>query len=74
MGEGYSILVWDDFGSGGIKIGARLLASGVDIYGHPQNWWPSDADMTADKIAELHDLDGKYEYWRIIFDNVHRHR
>ena len=40
MGKGFSILTWDDWGSGMVRINARLVSHGEDIYGNPVNWFP----------------------------------
>lgn len=60
MGDGYSILVWDDFGAGLVKINPRLITEGVDLYGNPCNWWPCDSDVSDDEIIEAHALLEKY--------------
>ena len=55
MGKGFAILVWDKWGSGLIRINARLLDNGLtDIYGNLNNWFPYDNEITKQElISEL---------------------
>jgi hypothetical protein len=53
MGDGYWILVWDDFGSGLVMVNPRLHVEGVDGYGNPRNWWPCDAPPADANLEEL---------------------
>ena len=65
MGKGYFILVWDGWGSGLVRINPRLHTDGTDMYGNPQNWWPCDDTATEAGIADAHELDDLYEYYRV---------
>jgi len=67
MGKGYWILVWDEFGAGLVMLNPRMHTEGVDMYGNPCNWWPCDDGTTEEQIAEKHDLNMKYNHYRIVF-------
>jgi hypothetical protein len=53
MGDGYWILVWDDYGSGLVMLNPRLHVEGVDSYGNPQNWWPCDTPPEGADVEQL---------------------
>jgi hypothetical protein len=61
MGQGFAILIWDSWGAGLVRVNARLLSKGEDMYGNPKNWWPykTEDEKTA-KIIEL--TDGLYQF------------
>ena len=69
MGNGYWILVWDDFGAGLVLINPRMHVDGVDLYGNPRNWWPCAEGATDDDVEKIHGLDNIYVHYRIIFGN-----
>lgn len=55
MGEGFSILTWDMWGSGLVRVNPSLVTDGTkDIYGNPVNWWLyKTPEERANKINEL---------------------
>lgn len=55
MGKGFSILVWDSWGSGLVKVNPRLLTDGTeDLYGNPRNWWPySTEEEKKEMVSKL---------------------
>lgn len=67
MGNSYAILVWDDWGGGLVRVNARLLCEGLDMYGNPRNSWSCDADITDEQIAATHNLKN-YKHYLILRD------
>ncbi len=54
MGDlGFSILTWDSWGSGLVRVNARLLSNGLDLYGNPNNWFSVTGDEKDKLIKEL---------------------
>lgn len=68
MGNGYSILIWDDFGGGLVKINARLFVDGTDLYGNPRNWFPNSDNLTDKEIIEKHDIIKQFVGYKIVRD------
>lgn len=62
MGNGYCILLWDGWGAGCVRINPRLHTDGVDMYGNPKNWWPTDGVEADNDILERHGLAGVQHY------------
>lgn len=60
MGSGYSILVWDGYGAGLVRINPRLHVEGEDMYGNPCNWWPCDDGANEEELLSRHSLDGAH--------------
>jgi hypothetical protein len=58
MGNGYWILIWDDFGCGLDLINPRLFTVG------DSNWFPCDRGTTEADVQHKHNLP---EHFRIIF-------
>ena len=67
MGEGYWILVWDEFGAGLVLCNPRMHTEGKDMHGNPRNWWPCDVGTTTDEIVDKHRLDRLYSHYKIVF-------
>ena len=65
MGDGYSILIWDEWGGGLVKVNARLLVEGEDCYGNPKNWFPCKRDTSEKEILKKHGLT-EADYYTII--------
>lgn len=69
MGEnGYSILIWDGFGAGLVKLNPRLLSEGLDIYGNPMNWWACSKLFEDDDVIQKHKLNEDENNFSIIWD------
>jgi len=65
MGKGFAILVWTAWGSGLVRINARLLDDGTkDIYGNANNWWAYSND--AEKNDLITELTKGIEHFEII--------
>ena len=65
MGNGFAILVWTAWGSGLVRINAKLIDDGtVDIYGNPNNWWAYSNE--AEKNDLIQKLTKGFEYFEII--------
>jgi len=50
---GFSILAWDGWGLGFIRINARLLNDGVDYYNQPVNWFTCTGEEKDELIKRL---------------------
>ena len=70
MGQGYIILVWDSFGSGLVRVNARLHSEDKDMYHNERNWWPCNEDTTPLDVVEKHKLYDIYPHgnFTIYFD------
>lgn len=61
MGQGFWVLVWDDFGLGLNMINPRLH---IDQEGH--NWFTYN-DNNKQEVIDSMELDDKYgSYWKIV--------
>jgi len=76
---GYVILIWDGWGCGLVRVKARLLTEGNDMYGNGRNWWPCDHEMAAaleagdrqlaeDLVVQRHNLPVRARHWQVVFD------
>lgn len=65
MGKGFSILVWDDWGSGLVMVNPRIIDDGtLDFYGNQNNWFPYNSDEQKNKKIE--ELTKGYEHYTIV--------
>ena len=65
MGNGYWILVWDDWGAGLVMVNPRFHSEGLDMYNHPKNWFPCETTTTEEEIIEKHNL-MQYKHFRVM--------
>lgn len=64
MGEGFSILIWDKYGSGLVMVNPRFISDGVDIYGNPKNWFPYKTKIDFENVVKK--LTKGIEHYKII--------
>lgn len=64
MGKGFSILIWDSFGAGLVRVNPRLAVKGLDMYGNPNNWFAYKSDT--EKHALISELVEGAKHYRII--------
>ena len=62
MGESYSILLWDDWGGGLVRVNPRLHAEGCDDHGNPINSFTLEGDPSDEEILARHELEGAEHY------------
>ncbi len=65
MGNGYWIIVWDSWGSGLNMVNPRMHTE-INMLNKTDNWFSDNGNMTDEEIIAKHQLDKKYNHFRII--------
>ena len=64
MGNGISILVWDSYGQGLVRVNPRLIINGKDCYDNDCNWFPYKSKEEKEKL--ISELTKGYAHFKVI--------